>query len=111
MDERTVEDGCKDLTALVVRYLDGRPVVLDEDSDDICLVYEGDTAPAAAEWLFAERSFVRCSPSEAMAEVVMVTMPEPADPAELEAFLQIAAQVSNITWGYVRVAKLYAEAG
>ena len=111
MDERTAEEGCKDLTALVVRYLDGRPAVIDEDSDDICLVYEGDTVPAAAEWLFAERNFVRCSRSKAMAEVVMVTIPEPADPAELETFLQIAARVSNITWGYVRVAELYAEAG
>lgn len=90
------------ITAIVVRYLGGRAAVIDDDTDDVCPVYQGDTALAAGQWLFAERAFVRCRRSEAVAEVVMVTIQVPGDPADLERELQVAAAMSNVTWGYVR---------
>ncbi|MHA6731584.1 hypothetical protein [Devosia sp. A369] len=91
------------VTAIVVRYFDGRPTVIDDDTDDVCIVYQSDTPIAAVDWLFAERQFDRwCRRSEAIAEVVLVTVPMPADPADLEACLHVAARTATVTWGYVR---------
>lgn len=95
----------------MVRYLDRLPAIIDDDSDDVCFVYEPDTALAAGQWLFAERAFGRCRRSEAVAEVVLVTIPEPDHPADLERRLQVAAAMSNVTWGYVRASELYVKTG
>ena len=112
MDVETEEDRREYVTAIVVRYFDGRPAVIDDDTDDVCIVYQSDNPIAAATWLFAERGFDRwCPRSEAIAEIVMVTIPKPDNPADLEACLQVAARTAIVTWGYARVAELYAKAG
>jgi hypothetical protein len=97
------------LTALVVRYLDGRQSLIDGDSDDVCPIYEPDTVTAAAQWLFDERAFERCRRVDALAEVVLVTVLMPVDPAELQTTLHAATMSATVSFGYVRVAALYAE--
>lgn len=119
MDKRAREGrkAGSEITAIVVRYMDGRPARMHDDTDDrgtedVCIVYPGDTASDAAEWLMAERGFIRwCTKAEAVAELVMVTVPEPAYPGDLEATLQVGAEQANVSYGFVRIAELYAEAG
>lgn len=119
MDEAAEQNGQegREVTALVVRYMDRRPARMhdgtpDGEEADMCIIYEPDTAQAAAAWLIAERGFTRwCTKAEAVAELVMVTVPMPEDPADLEATLQVAAEWANVSYGFVRFAVLYAEAG
>ena len=99
------------VTAIVVRYLDGRRIFIDDDSDDIVIVDVDDTTHHAAKWLFAERSFEKCRRHDAVAEVCVVSVQSPSDPAELPGILQAAAATCRLSYGFVRVAELYSEVG
>lgn len=98
----TANEGGATVTAIVVRYLDGRRIFIDDESDDIVIVDEDDETHRAAMWLFAERAFEKCRRHQALAEICVVEVPDPSDPADLPAILQSAAAASQISYGYVR---------